>query len=62
MERVEMSILFASMAADAKLATLKIGSTGTIAGIPVNTAVAGTPAASTSAADAKSASASPWKR
>ena len=61
MERVEMSILFASMAVDARTATLKIGSTGTIAGIPVNTAVAGTPSA-TNAADTKSASSSPWKR
>lgn len=55
MERVEMSLLFNEMAADAKLGTLKVGTTGTITGIPINTASAG-------AAANGQASASPWKK
>jgi hypothetical protein len=54
MERVEMSILFNGVAADAKLGTLKVGSTGAITGIPINTGSAG-------AANGQ-ASSSPWKK
>jgi hypothetical protein len=55
MERVEMSILFNGVAADAKLGTLKVGSTGAITGIPINTGSAG-------AAANGQASSSPWKK
>lgn len=59
MERVEMSLLYGNIASDAKLATLKIGSTGTITGIPVNTAAGvGTAASSANAQN----SSSPWKK
>ena len=59
MERVEMSLLYGNIATDARLASLKIGTTGTITGIPVNTA-AGV-AASTNAANTQNSS-SPWKK
>lgn len=56
MERVEMSLLYNGMMADAKLGTLKVGSTGNIVGIPINTTA--TPAG----AAAGQASNSPWKK
>ena len=59
MERVEMSLLYGGIAGDARLATLKIGTTGTITGIPVNTA-AGV-AASAATANTQNSS-SPWKK
>lgn len=59
MERVEMSLLYGNIASDAKLATLKIGSTGVITGIPVNTAAGvGTAASSGNTQN----SSSPWKK
>ena len=59
MERVEMSLLYGNIASDARLATLKIGTTGTITGIPVNTA-AGV-AASANSTNTQNSS-SPWKK
>ena len=56
MERVEMSLLYSGMMSDAKLGTLKVGSTGNIVGIPINTT-----AAPPGAANAQSSS-SPWKK
>jgi len=56
MERVEMSLLYSGMMTDAKLGTLKVGSTGNIVGIPLNTTAAGTAAAN------GQASSSPWKK
>ena len=41
MERTEMAILFGSLAADARLGNLKVGTAGIISGIPINTAAAG---------------------
>ena len=56
MERVEMSLLYSGMMTDAKLGTLKVGSTGNIVGIPLNTTAAGTAAAN------GQTSSSPWKK
>lgn len=56
MERVEMSLLYSGMMTDAKLGTLKVGSTGNIVGIPINTTAA--PAAAANG----QASSSPWKK
>ena len=56
MERVEMSIMYNGMATDAKLGTLKVGSTGNIVGIPINTSAAGGAAANGQASN------SPWKK
>jgi hypothetical protein len=53
MERIEMTLLYESLAADAKLGNLKVGSTGTITGIPLNTGAPVTPAAAAN---------SPWKK
>jgi len=60
MERVELSLLYSGMMSDAKLGTLKVGSTGNITGIPLNTAAAPPPAANANAA--AQASSSPWKK
>ncbi len=61
MERVPMTLLFHGIAGDARLGTLKIGTAGNIAGIPLNTAAA--PAGSSTAAPAAAqAVASPWKK
>jgi len=56
MERVEMSLLYSGMMSDAKLGTLKVGSTGNIVGIPINTTAAPAGAAN------GQASSSPWKK
>jgi len=56
MERVEMSLLYNGMMTDAKLGTLKVGTTGNIVGIPINTTAA--PAAAANG----QASSSPWKK
>lgn len=56
MERVEMSLLYSGMMTDAKLGTLKVGTTGNIVGIPINTTAAGTASAN------GQASSSPWKK
>ena len=56
MERVEMSLLYSGMMNDAKLGTLKVGTTGNIVGIPINTTAA--PAAAANG----QASSSPWKK
>jgi hypothetical protein len=61
MERVAMTLLFHGMAGDARLGTLKIGTAGNIAGIPLNTAAA-PPGSSTSQPAAASGPASPWKK
>lgn len=55
LERREMSILYNGMATDARLGTLKVGSTGNITGIPINTGAAG------ATANAQG-QASPWKK
>lgn len=57
MERVAMSLLYANVASDARLGALKVGSTGNITGIPLNTAAGGAAAA----VNAQN-SASPWKK
>lgn len=54
MERVEITILFESVAADARLANLKVGTAGAISGIPINTAASG-------AAATTGNPASPWR-
>ena len=61
MERVEISIIYGGMFADARTGTLKVGSTGTIAGIPIHSSVAGTASAATSP-NGQPASNSPWKK
>ncbi len=55
LERIEMSILYNGMAADARLGTLKVGSTGNITGIPINTGAAAATANSQGQAN-------PWKK
>ena len=53
MERVEMAVLFESLA-DARLGNLKVGSAGIISGIPINTAASGAAATTTNPAG-------PWR-
>lgn len=54
LERVEIFLLFESVAADARTGNLKVGSAGIISGIPLNTSAAPT--------SADGASPSPWKQ